>query len=282
MLARSRLGMHPYRPIDPASASSGDIARVCETLSGKRALALLQVGERERAQTELRVMLADAHAPVLAAMVPVAERANLPAVSLELASRIDEGNLRDQALYPMPRWRPRDGFQLDPALLLAFMRQESQFRPDNRSPAGAVGLMQVMWDTARLMAPAAGVDLTSPDALRNPEINLTLGQAYLRHLLEHEQIGGNLVLLAAAYNLGPGWAARWSNSKAFRGDSLFFLESLPMRETRIFVERVLANYWVYQVRLGRPARDLELLAAGGWPIYPDSAGSGSDRNASAR
>ncbi|MBV8888364.1 MAG: lytic transglycosylase domain-containing protein [Alphaproteobacteria bacterium] len=284
MLARSTLGLRPYRPPAPAAASQGDVARVCEIPAGKRALALLQIAERGRAETELRVLIANASPAVLAALVPVADRANLPAVSLELAARIGDGALREQALYPLPRWQPWGGYHIDRALLLAFMRQESQFRPDNKSPAGAIGLMQVMWDTARLMAPSTGLDLSSPEVLRDPEINLALGQAYLRHLLGQQQIAGNLVMLAAAYNLGPGWFDRWSVADAYPADPLFFLETMPSRETRVFVERVLTNYWIYQLRLGHPAHDLDLLAAGAWPVYVPGSGeagaaSGSDRHA---
>ncbi|MBV9859921.1 MAG: lytic transglycosylase domain-containing protein [Alphaproteobacteria bacterium] len=288
MLSRSRLGLRPYRPAAPARAGDSDIARLTEVPAGRRALALLQIGERTRAETELRILIADGNPSVLTAMVPVADRADLPAISLELAARIGESSLRDQALYPVPHWRPWGGYSLDPALLLAFMRQESQFRPDNKSAAGAIGLMQVMWQTAQLVAPSTGLDLSSPEVLRDPEINLALGQAYLRHLLGQQQISGNLVLLAAAYNLGPGWFSRWSMPESYPDDPLFFLETMPSRETRVFVERVLTNYWIYQLRLGRPAHDLELLAAGRWPIYAAarggvaSAGSGSERHAEAR
>jgi soluble lytic murein transglycosylase-like protein len=147
--------------------------------------------------------------------------------------------------------------------------------------------MQLMWSTAQLMAPRTGLALASPDALRDPAINLALGQAYLRHLLAQQRIAGNLVLVAAAYNLGPGWFARWTTpikgaGDSYRADPLFFLETMPSRETRVFVERVLANYWIYQLRLGGTARDLDLLAAGRWPVYAAGTAAGNARDAASR
>jgi peptidoglycan lytic transglycosylase len=279
MLARSLLGEQPYRAPEPALPSAADITRICEIPAGKRALALLQIGERGRAQTELRVLIAHADPAVIAALVPLADRANLPAISLELAARVGDRRLREAALYPVPHWRPKGGYRLDRALLLAFMRQESEFRPDNRSPAGAIGLMQVMWGTARQVAKEVGLSLSSPEALREPAINLALGQAYLRDLLKQHQIAGNLVLLAAAYNRGPAWFSRRSTMAARPSDPLFFLETIAPRETRIFVERVLANYWIYQRRLGHPARGLGRLAAGDWPVYVDGVAAGSTSHA---
>jgi len=89
-----------------------------------------------------------------------------------------------------------------------------------------------------------------------------------------ERIGHNLLLLAAAYNSGPGPIHQWLSGDALHRDPLLFLESIPNRETRGFVERVLANYWIYRLRLGQPTSDLDALAAGEWPTYTalDSSG----------
>jgi soluble lytic murein transglycosylase-like protein len=142
--------------------------------------------------------------------------------------------------------------------------------------------MQLMWHTARQMAATTGVALTSRAVLRDPEINLALGQAYLQTLLGRQGIAGNLVLLATAYNLGPARLARWSSADTSAADPLFFLETMPSRETRVFVERVLVNYWIYRRRFGRPTRGLDLLAAGGWPIYAGEAQLESENDARAR
>ncbi|MEX2454170.1 MAG: lytic transglycosylase domain-containing protein, partial [Rhodospirillaceae bacterium] len=87
--------------------------------------------------------------------------------------------------------------------------------------------------------------------------------------LENADIGGDLLLLAAAYNGGPGNLKKWQR-RAERNsytDALMFIESIPARETRIFVERVLSNLWMYRERLGEPTPSLDALAAGERPIY---------------
>jgi soluble lytic murein transglycosylase-like protein len=131
--------------------------------------------------------------------------------------------------------------------------------------------MQLMPGTAQAMAARTGINLTarvkSGATLNDPTVNLALGQEYLGELLGHEQIKDNLILLAAAYNSGPGAMLRWRARPEYRDDPLLFLESLPSRETRVFVERVLTNYWVYRLRLGQATPDLDRLASGLWPVY---------------
>jgi len=84
-------------------------------------------------------------------------------------------------------------------------------------------------------------------------------------------VKGNLLFLAASYNSGPGNLARWQQAMHHNGDALLFLESIPVRETRHFVQRVLTNYWTYRNRLGQDAPSLDAIAAGNWPTY-DGAG----------
>src|SRR6185312_6776019 len=128
------------------------------------------------------------------------------------------------------------------ALLFAVMRQESQFLPHVESNAGAVGLMQLMPATAHAMAKRAGVALGRAarrgerDALAQPELNLALAQEYIVSLIEQEHIGDNLVLIAAAYNCGPGAVQHWRAMPEMRRDPLLFIESIPSRETRAFTE----------------------------------------------
>jgi len=134
-------------------------------------------------------------------------------------------------------------------------------------------LMQLMPATAAAMAERTGMPLQrrksrqSRDPLAEPEYNLALAQEYISMLLADEHINGNLVLLAAAYNGGPGAVQRWVASRELMRDPLLFIESIPTQQTRVFTERVLANYWIYRQRLGQPSPDLDALAAGRWPTY---------------
>jgi soluble lytic murein transglycosylase len=275
ILARRMLGDTAHIDVDTRHFSAGDADRLAETPGGRRALALLQAEQPMRAEAELRALAARA-APALAeALAAVADRANMPALSLQLAGLLAEGDggHHVHALYPVPRWTPLGGFTVDRALLFAVMRQESQFLTDAQSYAGAMGLMQLMPATASAMAKRTGVPLArrgrTPvrDALADPELNLALAQEYITTLMADDRIKGNLVLLAAAYNIGPGAMQRWQPAAELRQDPLLYIESIPVPQTRVFTERVLTNYWIYRQRLGQTAPDLDALAAGQWPTY---------------
>jgi len=272
LLARHILGTDSDVGVDVGPFTALDAQTLMDVPAGRRALALLQLGETQRAEAALRALAPHASPLLVESLVALADRANMPALSLQLAGLVNDGaGRRHHALYPVPRWTPLGGFTVDRALLFAVMRQESQFATHVESHAGALGVMQLMPATAHAMARRAGVRLAARDeqqmreALTDPELNMALAQEYITELMENERIGDNLLLLAAAYNCGPGAAQRWPSDAQLRNDPLLFLESIPQRETRIFTERVLVNYWIYRQRLGQPTPDLDALAAGEWP-----------------
>jgi soluble lytic murein transglycosylase-like protein len=273
LLASRVLGIETYFNFEPDIFTDINLNALTGIPAARRALALLQLGSTAAAELELRTLAKDAPFTLYPALVALADRGNMPALSVQLATMQSEidGRRHDHALYPTPRWQPAGGLTVDRALLFAVMRQESQFLPDAASASGAVGLMQLMPSTAEAMAERLGIALKSrgkPAAqLTDPEVNLALGQHYLAQLLRHQQIKGNLILFAAAYNSGPTNLLRWLARPEYQNDPLLFLESLPARETRVFTERVLTNYWVYRLRLGQPTGDLDRLAAGDWPVY---------------
>ena len=82
-----------------------------------------------------------------------------------------------------------------------------------------------------------------------------------------QRVGSDLFRLTTAYNGGPGNLMKWQRRMDFDNDPLLFIESLPARETRLFIERVLTNFWIYRARLGQPAPSLDATAAGDWPGY---------------
>ena len=87
--------------------------------------------------------------------------------------------------------------------------------------------------------------------------------------MDHDTVKGSILMLAAAYNGGPGNLNKWRRRAARRKatDPLIFIETIPARETRNYVERVLANLWIYRSRLGQDAPTLDRLAAGEVPLY---------------
>ena len=193
------------------------------------------------------------------------------------------GTLQGEDLrYPMPHWKPQGGWTLDKELVYAFVRQESCFNNRAESYVGALGLMQLMPKTAKELAGTLQCSF-SRKALKDPAYNLKLGQAYLSQLLELPQIQGNLMFVAVAYNAGPGNLNKWQNQVDYREDPLLFLEVLPSKETRGFIERILINYWVYRHLTGSSLESLDSLVQGQWPIYenmpqmcdPSESGSAS-------
>ncbi|MEC7490293.1 MAG: lytic transglycosylase domain-containing protein [Pseudomonadota bacterium] len=244
--------------------------RLLAEKSGRRALALLQVGLKTRAERELRFMAHSNDHELTKSLIAIANIASLPMVSYRAGiALLDAGvPIPAAALYPIPEWLPREGFRIDRALIFAFMRQESAFNVRAKSPAGARGLMQLMPATAEFIAQKRFRGRRR-DLLYGPALNISLGQKYIQHLLDTDHINGDLLLLTAAYNGGPGNLKKWQR-RARKGaytDPLMFIESIPARETRIFIERVLANLWMYRERLGEPAPSLDGLATGGRPFY---------------
>ena len=91
------------------------------------------------------------------------------------------------------------------------------------------------------------------------------GQRYVSYLMEKDFIGNNLFFLATAYNAGPGNLYKWQKKVKYGNDPLMFIEAIPSRQTRIYIERVLANFWVYNARFGQPSESLEALIHSRWP-----------------
>ncbi|MHA1570147.1 MAG: lytic transglycosylase domain-containing protein, partial [Alphaproteobacteria bacterium] len=248
--------------------TENDLATLRQASRGWRALALLQVGEITRAERELRALDPSRDPALARAMLAVATNADLPALALRLGNRPDtDAGHRDSALYPLPPWVPREGYSVDPALIYAVMRQESGFNARAKSPAGAHGLMQLMPRTATFTAKRERFHGNRRHKLYDPETNVTLGQKYLRYLLDHPRVQGDLFLLAVAYNGGLGNLSKWKRRAVYNDDPLLFIEAIPSRETRIFIERVLANLWIYRQRLNQGTPSLDALAAGEWPAY---------------
>jgi len=275
MLARHLMGVDRDPSFDADPFTQFDAQLVVGIDGGRRVLALIAIGQEGLASTELRELASHASASLLQSLAALADRANLPGVSIRLAGLLgDTDKTRAVALYPVPRWEPIGGFTVDRALLYALMRQESQFTPGAHSQAGARGLMQLMPSTARSMAELTGAPLGKHNskkeraALNDPEYNLMLAQEYVKLLLRDPRISNNLIVFAASYNQGPTATARWETAHPeYRDDPLLFIESIPSKEARTFTQKVLTNYWIYRQRLGQPMPDLDALAAGKWPTY---------------
>ena len=272
LLARRALGLAPGFAWEGEVAGEAETNALAETAGGWRALALLQIGQRDRAEAELRRLWAiGAGNPALGrAMLVVASTANMPALASQLAQVVQgsDGRPRDFARFPVPRLEPSGGFRVDPSLIYALARQESNFDPSAVSGAGARGLMQIMPATAAyILGDPSLRGRGGRQRLHDPAFSLEVGQRYLHHLSGLDSVDGDLIRMLAAYNAGPGNLARWMPPGRHQNDPLLFIESIPVGETRAFVQRVLAYSWIYASRLGLPSPSLDQLAAGHFPRF---------------
>ena len=166
-----------------------------------------------------------------------------------------------ECLYPRPYLETVKGLEeknkLPKNLGFAIMRQESVFDPTISSPAGAVGLLQLLPSTASAIAKETGYEL-GQKPLTSPEVNLTLGTAYLGKLLKTFQ--GSLPLAIAAYNAGPGAVSQWLDAESDNEVDLW-VARIPYEETRTYVQRVLGNLARYRYVEGGEAALEELPLA---------------------
>ena len=252
-----------------------DVEAVAAFPAGMRAFALLQVGQPARAEAQLRTIWpATKDAPGLGhSLLLVATQAGLTDFAAQLAALEQEqdGRPRDNARFPVPRLAPRGGFSVDPALVYALARLESNFDSAAISSVGARGLMQLMPVTANYLAHDPAFGEAGAALLQNPGVNLDLGQRYVRFLAEQDGIDGNLVYMLASYNAGPFAVAKWPATSHHMGDPLLFIESIPLLQTRIFVQHALAFTWIYAARLNLPAPSLDEIASGEFPRFVPAA-----------
>lgn len=177
------------------------------------------------------------------------------AISLDLAPR-----KLWEPLFPLP-WRSdvvasAEGLGLDPYVLAGLIRQESEFNPKAVSRARAYGLTQVLPSTGREFARRAGVPRVTIATLTQPLPNLKLGATILRSLLD--RYSGKWELALAGYNAGPSRVAEWLKWNNYR-EQVEFIESIPITETREYVQAVLRNADMYRRLYG--GKDPSLLAA---------------------
>mgnify|MGYP005993756961 FL=1 len=237
--------------------------------SGKRIQSLIQVGFNEELEKEIVHINSVLNKEIATESVNIAQHFNLAYTQLKIVNKLEQfGLVMDTSLYyPTPIWEPRGGFNLDEELIYAFMHQESMFNATAKSNQGAVGLMQVLPSTAKFITSSKDVKRNNSNILKIPEINLEVGQEYIEYLLDLEIVSNNLIFLAAAYNGGPGNLKKWKEETNYLDDPLFFMESIPSRETRWFIEKILTKYWIYQNKNKKNMTTLKMLANGKDPLY---------------
>ncbi|MCC5881085.1 MAG: transglycosylase SLT domain-containing protein [Halomonas sp.] len=211
----------------------------------QRTEALMRIGEDGLANSEWLHAAATASPREVRALADYAKRRGWHArlvqttITAQLWDALDwrfPEAYREHFMY----WGQQTG--VDPYLLMGIARRESAYNPVALSPAGARGLMQIMPGTATLLSRQLGISDPGPYGVLDPEINIRMGSTYIRDMTNRYR--GNRLAAAAAYNAGPGRVDRWLRDAPEEFD--LFVESIPFRETRDYVQAVLSYRVIFE------------------------------------
>ncbi len=265
MLASRLLGRDMGMEFFDPQLDAATFARLMQSNSARRAVALWQIGRKDVMADDLARAFGEIDPSLDEAYAALARQLGVPSLELRAGETAAERDVLLTSLYPIPPYQPRGGYTVDRAVVLAFARQESRFQTAALSRVGARGVMQIMPATAAIISRDSSLARRNRARLDDPVYSMTLGQDYLRDLMDRQS--GNLFSLAAAYNAGPGSISRWMSLHESMNDSLLFIETLPAGETRNYIKRVMVNLWMYRKRLGEPIDGLDDVAQGRWPVY---------------
>jgi soluble lytic murein transglycosylase len=195
-------------------------------------------------------------------------------LTLGRAQAYDDLVLRFPVVYEDQLKKYADMRNLDLGWVFALTRAESAFMADARSPAGALGLMQVMPATGAETAKSIGLNNFESNQLLNADNNITIGTAYLKKV--HDRFG-NRILATAAYNAGPGAVSRWLTQDSCAEPDIW-VEKIPFAETRKYVARIMFFATVYDWRLNH---EMTRVSERMEPIVPRSQNLVADLSCSA-
>ncbi len=249
--------------------NSEDVKKLYGKAKIQRIIALAQSGLNERAEVQLRLLFPSADKQEKWMMLSLANKLHLASSQISMAKQLENNDRQlDMLKYPIPAWKPVGGFNIDPDLIYALMRQESGFHSSAISSGGALGLMQLMPQTARKMQNAVVNDEISKSLnISEPVLNITLGERYVEHLLNNSLVNNNLFYMLAAYNAGPKRLKEWQDNISYNDDPLLFVESIPYSETRHYILQVMTNYWIYSELDGKDNQSISYILHGNWPTY---------------
>ena len=227
----------------------------------KAAYILYKIGYDKAAKSFLKEAVADAKTPGEALLITRFGRdVGEPSYSVSIAKEVNQSNglLVVETFYPtiknLTHIRSRRPLtKPEPALVHAIILQESMFDKGARSAAGAMGLMQLMPHTANMMARREKVSYSRAKLVTDINYNVTLGASYIEDIID--MFDGSYILGIAAYNGGPRNAKEWiedyGDPRKMRDlyDVIDWIEKIPFKETRNYVQRVMENTEFYRYRL---------------------------------
>jgi peptidoglycan lytic transglycosylase len=253
-LAAHRLGRDaPPHPVPEPVPDPAELARFNRNEVVRAARIFLKLGYRDQSKAFLLNMADKAATPTQFAMLAIlAETNGRIDLAIAVAKRAIEAGT-PLMIHGYPVTAIPSGGTVERALLFAITRQESAFDRDAVSRAGARGLMQLMPATASDIANKLQLPFSVERLTADGTYNVLLGRAYLETLLD--DFGGSYALAIASYNAGPGRVRQWlhdyGDPRGGNIEMVDWIESIPIGETRNYVQRVLENLQIYRGQVGR-------------------------------
>lgn len=231
-------------------ASYNDIEKYNRNDLVKAAYALSGIGKYDMVKKFITAAVSSAETPgEISLIADFGHKIGRKEISVTAAKgALNKGIILSKAGWPVLKNVPDS--DVEAPLVLGLIRQESSFDPEARSPANAMGLMQLIPPTAKRTAHQMNLGYSQHKLTGDPEYNMKLGSHYLNHVMS--RLDGSYVLAIAAYNAGPTNVNRWLETygdprKASDPEEvLTWMESIPFKETRSYVQRVLENTQVYR------------------------------------
>jgi len=234
----------------------------------RRVLALSEIQLYNKADLEIRNIYSLINKSDLKNLFFLSEKLNLAAALMRLGSKFSksDSNLYIRGLYPTPEWDLKDALVIDKALLFALIRRESAFNFRAKSSKGARGLMQLMPRTASKLEKDHRLRYANKDNLYYIDLNLKIGQNFLKDLIYNTNTKSSILDTLIAYNAGLSRLKSWKKDIK-EEDPIVFIESIPIKETRWFVKYILTDLWIYRDKLGQEKPSRSLLANKKKPLY---------------
>ena len=256
LLAEEELGSVLNERNTSYAPSEAEVSAVKNQPAMQRALELDRLGFRWESRAEWAWAVKDYDDKQMLAASELAMRQNWYDVAINTAEKTKY--MHNFALrYPAPYRDTVRNFckenGLDEAWVYGLTRQESRFVTYAKSGVGASGLMQVMPNTASWVAKKVGLTDYKHHMIDQTDTNIRLGTFYLRYTLD--LMSGQAAMATAAYNAGPGRAKKWAPKQPLEG--AIYTETIPILETRQYVQKVLANSCFYANRLGTKTQTLK-------------------------
>ena len=255
-LAAEELGLAFDIPPKGYTPTPEEVAAIARATGFQRALALYRLEQRAASAREWIWSIRGMDDKQLLAAAEFARQNEMFDRAINTADKtlaLHDFSVRYLAPYRGALGDSARAQQLEEAWVLGLVRQESRFISAIKSSAGAAGLMQLMPATAKWVAHRMGMQDYSWARVTDTEVNAALGTYYLRHVLD--DLDGNPVLAAAAYNAGPGRARKWRDARPLEG--AIYAETIPFNETRDYVKKVMNNTMYYAAILGGQVRSLK-------------------------